>query len=582
MSMNQQSLLPTLPVEIVYYICDCLDAKTILVSFRNICRRLRNIINNYDNYILDFTNTSQSDFRLICHLINPQRVKSLTLSQQTTTFDQTIFFDKQFHVKDFSRLRSLTLISIKESRLRAVLKHINISSLVSFSLEIGEHKKQHDHVTATVLTSILTRTSLHKLALNIEPNRIEAIEWPDPCTIEELKIDKCISFDSIRRILRHLPRLRTLIIDCYSIKTIHPTNLTAYCRQLTSVSLEKLDMNIADLEFLLQSMTSLTDLKLTGNGNYFDGHRWEKFIQTNLLGLKKFQFYFSDYQDDQLNYPDIEQIIRSFQTPFWIQLKKWFVICECNINIPEWIKLYSIPNCMAKVNSKVEPINISLSTLSTAIDTDAPIVVNTDYICFNFKKLASSDIEQQREPKPYPLLRTKNYLALLFGSERPVDWIPFISLFIDLTTITKIALGGRLISAANQSILDDIKILLQQACHVNLVLLRDTPLNQEPLLLTANNICYIIPTHIRCLRVTIKDMSEAKIILERLTHVSSARFYFDHTPCCDEFQQWFESKNLSYQIEPSFVSVRRKKISVPSNKQNVGNKRIKLTDNHHD
>ncbi|CAF1520397.1 unnamed protein product, partial [Adineta steineri] len=69
-------------------------------------------------------------------------------------------------------------------------------------------------------------------------------------------------------------------------------------------------------------MPSLIDLKLTGNGNYFDGHRWEKFIQKNLLGLKKFQFYFSDYQNDQLNYPDIEQIIRSFQTPFWIELKK--------------------------------------------------------------------------------------------------------------------------------------------------------------------------------------------------------------------------------------------------------------------
>ncbi|CAF3597443.1 unnamed protein product [Adineta steineri] len=322
MSMNQQSLLPTLPVEIVYYICDCLDAKTILISFRNICRRLRNIINNYDNYILDFKNTSQSDFRLICQLINPQRVKSLTLYQQTTTFDQTIFFDKQFHVKDFNRLRSLTLIAIKESRLRDVLKHINISSLVSFSLEIGEHKKQHDHVTATVLTSILTRANLRKLALNIEQNRIEAIEWPDSCTIEQLKIDKCIDFDCIRGILRHLPRLKTLTIDCHSIETIHPTNLTAYCQKLTSVSLEKLNMNIADLEFLLQSMPSLIDLKLTGNGNYFDGHRWEKFIQKNLLGLKKFQFYFSDYQNGQLNYPDIEQIIRSFQTPFWIELKK--------------------------------------------------------------------------------------------------------------------------------------------------------------------------------------------------------------------------------------------------------------------
>ena len=45
-----QSLLLTLPVEIVYQILDYLQVVDILISMQNVCKRINAIVNNYPRY----------------------------------------------------------------------------------------------------------------------------------------------------------------------------------------------------------------------------------------------------------------------------------------------------------------------------------------------------------------------------------------------------------------------------------------------------------------------------------------------------------------------------------------------------
>jgi len=206
MSIYQSPSLETLPVEILYHICNFLDPKTILTSFRYTCRRLKKIINNYNNYILDFKEASPSYFKRVCYLIDPRQVKSLTLSHQKKYFDQTLLFNSWFGIKKFTQLRSLTLIAIKESRLRDILKHINISSLISFSLGIEEYKEWNDKLTATYLNSVLIRANLQKLVLNIRPDRIGNIKWNYGQTIKYLEIGVSIDFNQISVILHCNPQ----------------------------------------------------------------------------------------------------------------------------------------------------------------------------------------------------------------------------------------------------------------------------------------------------------------------------------------------------------------------------------------
>jgi len=46
--------LSTLPVELVYQVLDNLDILTIFVSFRDICKRLNEITDNYHRYKVSF------------------------------------------------------------------------------------------------------------------------------------------------------------------------------------------------------------------------------------------------------------------------------------------------------------------------------------------------------------------------------------------------------------------------------------------------------------------------------------------------------------------------------------------------
>jgi len=214
MSNNQYASLQTLPVEILHYIFDCLDIQTIVLSLRSTCRRLRLVVKNYDRYIIDLKLITKSNLRLICHLIDPRKVKSLTLSHSAERYNQIRLFNSLFHVKQFIQVHTLTLIAIKESQLRDILKHVNISSLISLTIDIKESTDQSQSMTALYLRSILIRSKLRKLILNIEPNRIENIDWPNQ--IEYLEIGGCIHFDQINKINR-ITRLRTLIIGSCSI-----------------------------------------------------------------------------------------------------------------------------------------------------------------------------------------------------------------------------------------------------------------------------------------------------------------------------------------------------------------------------
>ncbi|CAF0957997.1 unnamed protein product [Didymodactylos carnosus] len=102
--------------------------------------------------------------------------------------------------------------------------------------------------------------------------------------------------------------------------------------------------------------------------------------------------------------------------------------------------------------------------------------------------------------------------------------------------------------------------------------------------LTADAICSMIPAHVLHLAVSIKNLNELKIVLERLEHLSSARFFFDHTPCLSQFHEWFKTKKqgLSYRTERFSLHVWLENNSVQSNEVRVGNKRIKLADDHRD
>ena len=99
---------------------------------------------------------------------------------------------------------------------------------------------------------------------------------------------------------------------------------------------------------MISSLTNLITLKICVEHKFPslpNGQVWEKLIRSFLLSLKKFDFYFT------FNLPlNINDIIASFSTRFYLYEKRWFIRCDyhrktgaaCLYSLPCILKSFSI------------------------------------------------------------------------------------------------------------------------------------------------------------------------------------------------------------------------------------------------
>jgi len=132
--------------------------------------------------------------------------------------------------------------------------------------------------------------------------------------------------------------------------------------QLISLTLEDSELHMDECEIVLSLTPSLEHLHIVGGTNLFDGFHWEKFIQTKLKKLNQFEFAFcGDTKFILEDSSDIESLITSFRTPFWIENKHWFVVCYYFKDSTNY-SLYSLPICKSNVRLYPHKNKISCST----------------------------------------------------------------------------------------------------------------------------------------------------------------------------------------------------------------------------
>jgi hypothetical protein len=127
--MSKISLL-SLPVEILYLICDYLDIKDILCSFRYVCKQLYAVNHTYNRYKLNMCSMSVSDMKIISHGILPERIISLITHKyyNNNLFDLprfTLDISRfMFNTFRFTKLQSLTLRDVNDTDIQHFFRHI--------------------------------------------------------------------------------------------------------------------------------------------------------------------------------------------------------------------------------------------------------------------------------------------------------------------------------------------------------------------------------------------------------------------------------------------------------------------------
>ena len=132
MAEERPASLDSLPVELLYRVLDGLSCEEIFFSFGHVCRRFRRITQTYHRYKIDLSLISKPRFDLICRLIRPENVLSLTLSNDKETPGQISLFLSSVKIQKFTHLRHLTLNELSHSdrtKLRRGLKSCPLVSL---------------------------------------------------------------------------------------------------------------------------------------------------------------------------------------------------------------------------------------------------------------------------------------------------------------------------------------------------------------------------------------------------------------------------------------------------------------------
>jgi hypothetical protein len=98
--------------------------------------------------------------------------------------------------------------------------------------------------------------------------------------------------------------------------------------------------------------------------------RWKEFIQINLSHLNKFEFFIDASRSDSQTREDLELIMDSSRSPFWIEYKKWFVASEFSMNRQREFQMYSIPICNSVLQYELyaEKVFVSNSTIASYND----------------------------------------------------------------------------------------------------------------------------------------------------------------------------------------------------------------------
>jgi hypothetical protein len=189
-------LFDLFPNEIIYLIFEYLSSNEILRIFLKLTRKLNKIVLNYKYSQINLKSISKNDFDLICINLKGKEIKSLILSDDFDTPNQSNLFLKLFSIEELN-LYSLTLINVNIQPIELIGKNL-------FSLKLFN--------THLIKSSQIENLFRQLKQLNISSEDLfENLVLMD--NLEYLTISNKCSFNQFGLLLNNCPKLISLNIN---------------------------------------------------------------------------------------------------------------------------------------------------------------------------------------------------------------------------------------------------------------------------------------------------------------------------------------------------------------------------------
>ncbi|CAF3378673.1 unnamed protein product [Rotaria socialis] len=292
-----QTIFDLFPNELLYEVFQYLTTYEILYGFQGLNKRIDKLLRTCAKYNLNFKSWPKSKFDFVCQSINPEQVRSLILSDADDTCQQIHLFFRLVPVQRLVNLESLILIETNEQELK--LAHGLIPKIIVPPLKY--------------------------LSIGI-------------CSMSQLKE---ISFST--------PILTKLNVQLIADTTPADDTLllSSEVRQLKIELAKKSNMKYDDIQLLFEWMPKLEKFTFIAAKGlpFIEGDQWEHLIQRCLPKLKEFHFKIHPH----FLHTNVEQLLRTFQTEFWLKEKQWFIYCDHHFHLNfrhfglQHVHLYTLP-----------------------------------------------------------------------------------------------------------------------------------------------------------------------------------------------------------------------------------------------
>jgi hypothetical protein len=150
-------------------------------------------------------------------------------------------------------------------------------------------------------------------------------------------------YNEITRLVEHTPYLHYL--EAHVDYDIDDVDSISDSSSLITLNLSFITKKEDSIMSFLQNMFNLHRLTIDMYGVCVDGYQWEQIIRDYLPNLKIFHLKEHIPVVDQ-NQGDekLDILLKSFQSQFWLEERKWFIRCDWNLaDICSFISLYTLP-----------------------------------------------------------------------------------------------------------------------------------------------------------------------------------------------------------------------------------------------
>ncbi|CAF1187086.1 unnamed protein product [Adineta steineri] len=316
-----------LPNEIFIECFEYLSAPDVFYSFDRLSDRFDTLIRTIPLW-LNFEEFKKSKFNQFCQIIlsNPElkhKIISLKLSNEGTR-GQIGEFLSLFPLNEFIKLRSLSLIGLKEENVRQLKPMLALlSNLYYFSFTELECRN----------SEILSELSKSKLRILSIPEFRYGKSILKEMSITTITISSCTA-NQLSKIFQCAMALKYLKIENFYSYTHVNNPLKFYTGNAVCLKQLIIDDCKADFEMIEQclkrtpNLTSFT-INTYGHVSMIDADHWQHLIESSLLHLRVFNFYFS-YCPFTDSYNDSLNKFQQFQTNFWSEQHHWHTNYEIN------------------------------------------------------------------------------------------------------------------------------------------------------------------------------------------------------------------------------------------------------------